>query len=82
MLQEEANKSRVSTLAGVHFLLLQTRGGIISAFVETVTSGAGTTETFTPNHDTGMKSTPGAVRSLSLYHPGALCLQADLSLGT
>lgn len=40
MLQQEANQSRVCPLAGVHFLLLQTRGGIISAFVETVTSGA------------------------------------------
>lgn len=83
MLQQEANQSRVSPLAGVHFLLLQTRGGIISAFVETVTSGAtwhyGNIHS-EPRHRREVR-TMGCQKP-SPYHPGTLPLQVDLSLGT
>lgn len=83
MLQQEANQSQVSPLAGVHFLLLQTRGGIISAFVETVTSGATWHHRdihFEPRHQREVR-TRGCQKP-SPYHPGALRLQANLSMGT
>ncbi|KAL1257047.1 hypothetical protein QQF64_012592 [Cirrhinus molitorella] len=83
MLQQEANQRRVSPLAGVHFLLLQTRGGIISAFVEAVTSGATWHHgniPYEPRRQSEVRTRD--CQKPSPYHPGALRLQVDLSLGT